>query len=72
MVLTMYQLSLSKYGNFDKLNWYIVSTMINHYWHILWAYYVPIEFIQVRKLWDCGKQVETICIEPKRLEIKSC
>ena len=36
------------------------------------AYYVPIEFIQVRKLWDCGKQVETICIEPKRLEAKSC
>ena len=31
------------------------------------AYYVPIEFIKVRKLWDCGKQVETICIEPKRL-----
>ena len=36
------------------------------------AYYVPIEFIKVRKLWDCGKQVETICIEPKRLEVKSC
>ena len=28
-------------------------------------YYVSIEFIKVRKLWDCGKQVETICIEPK-------
>ena len=36
------------------------------------AYYVPIEFIEVRKLWDCGKQVETICIEPKRLKVKSC
>ena len=36
------------------------------------AYYVPIEFIKVRKLWDCGKQVETICIEPKRLEVKLC
>lgn len=36
------------------------------------AYYVSIEFIKVRKLWDCGKQVETICIEPKRLEVKFC
>lgn len=33
------------------------------------AYYVPIEFVTVRKLWDCGKQVETICIEPNMEEL---
>ena len=36
------------------------------------AYYVPIEFIKVRKLGDCGKQVETICIQPKMLEVRLC
>ena len=36
------------------------------------ALYRPLEDVNVKKLWIDGKQVETICIEPKRLEIKSC
>ena len=36
------------------------------------AFYLPIEFIHTKKLWEEGKQVECICIEPKIWEDKLC
>ena len=29
-------------------------------------FYIPVEFVQIKQLWVNGKQVECICIEPKR------
>jgi hypothetical protein len=34
------------------------------------AFYVDVDFVQLKKLWDCGKQVESICIETKILKEK--
>lgn len=29
------------------------------------TFYVDIDFVHLKKLWCCGKQVESICIETK-------
>ena len=32
------------------------------------CFYIPVEFAQKKQLWFYGKEVECICIEPKRTE----